>query len=100
MPSKGQPKSKARLQLWRQQVLAQHRKERARSQYSPEVAKPEVVVLEEGASVGVTGAAVVVAVVVKVKAKKARKRFPKVLAHSTKGTEKRHIIAWMCHLAP
>ena len=45
---------------------------------------------------------VVVAVVVKVKVKvkKARNRFLKVLVHSTKGTEERHIIAWMCHLAP
>ena len=77
---------------------AQHKKERTRSQYSPEVAMPEVGVLEEGASVGVTGAAVVVAV--KVRAKKARKQFLKVLVHSTKGTEESNIIAWMCHLAP
>ena len=98
MPSKGQPKSKARLQLWKQQFLVHHRREKARSQYSPEVAQPEVVVLEEGASVGVTGAAVVVAVVVKVK--KAKRRFQKVLAHNTGDTEEKHIIAWMCPLAP
>ena len=91
MPSKGQPKSKARLQLWRQQVLAQHRKERARSQYSPEVAMPEVVVLEEGASVGVTEAVVVV--VVKAN-KKAKRQFQTVLAHNTEDIAERHITAW------
>ena len=71
-------------------------REKTRSQYSPEVALPEVGVLEEEASVAVTGAAVVV----KVRVKKARKRFLKVRVHNTRGTEERHIIAWMCHLAP
>ena len=92
MPLREQSKSKPRFQLWIQQVLAQLRKETQRSQYLPEVAQPEVVVLEEGASAGVTEAAVVV--VVKAN-KKAKRVFQMVHARSTEGTEERHITAWI-----
>ena len=39
--------SKARLQLWKQQFMVHHRRQKARSQFSPEVTQPVVVVLEE-----------------------------------------------------
>ena len=92
MPLREQSKSKAKYQQWIQQVLAQLRKETRQSQYLPEVAQPEVVVLEEETSVGFTEAAVVV--VVKAN-RKARRQCQRDHARNTEGMGERRSIAWM-----